>query len=678
MNSIVSRANVFIFAFLMALFITQFISLPSAAADEATDPIDTNQWYRLTNMFLGTGFALETYSGATNDLFMGDSGNYSGQYWKFTPAGDGYYFLTSMAYGDGRFLDTYGDTHEPFMAYDGGYSGQYWQLIPAGDGYFRLSNMFLGNGRSLDTYSDTYDPFMGNTGNYSGQFWQLTPLGHIEDEAAITPTQNDIILTEPPVQPDEEVFPTPLTDVDNAPETEEIIPEVDFLSDTNHSNCIDMSLLAGELDFNGSIQEVCLPEDPTVVFEQLKTLDYDVCAAMVGGPNVGKVAAFSDMAEDLNMTVTVGVGYGGGVGISGTSEAGVMIGPDGQAGCYIAQCFGAEIDIQGSVYENLGLYTGWDKVPGRSVVISEGASIPFIEAGYSTSQVLVSDKLEGVNYTFSAGLGLLPVDLSGMYCGTSTVQVRPFYEVNSSFRTRAEVLAEIERVNAEIEKMHATIQAERDNNSQGIVAAQTAVQTEQNKLDQIDHDITQMRNTIQAERDQDFANLQAARDDVNAAQSDVNSLRTNINSTQQQIDQINKDIAAKKRWLDDKAWYDKVWAGPEYLAYESAKRVTQGALYTKIASLEVALQTAAGGLEVAKGSLLIAQESVTTLPMEADPRLASLYTARETANTALEAAIFTLGGTNDLLTFPPIESDPRMIDLYAELGVAQAELDLFY
>ena len=149
MNSIVSRANVFIFAFLMALFITQFISLPSAAADEATDPIDTNQWYRLTNMFLGTGFALETYSGATNDLFMGDSGNYSGQYWKFTPAGDGYYFLTSMAYGDGRFLDTYGDTHEPFMAYDGGYSGQYWQLIPAGDGYFRLSNMFLGNGRSL-------------------------------------------------------------------------------------------------------------------------------------------------------------------------------------------------------------------------------------------------------------------------------------------------------------------------------------------------------------------------------------------------------------------------------------------------------------------------------------------------------------------------------------------------
>lgn len=678
MNRIVSRAKVFVFTFLMAIFITQFISLPSAAADEATDQIDTNQWYRLTNMYLGTGFALETYSGATNDLFMGDSGNYSGQYWKFTPASDGYYFLTSMAFGDGRFLDTYGDTHEPFMAYDGGYSGQYWQLTPAGDGYFRLSNMFLGNGRSLDTYSDTYDPFMGDTGNYSGQFWQLTPLGPIEDETAITPTQDDFIPTEPPVMPDEDVLPTPLTDLDNTPDSEEIIPEVDFLAGTNNSNCIDMSLLAGELDFSGSMQELCLPEDPTVVFEQLKTLDYDICAAMVGGPNVGKVAVFSDMAEDLDMTVTVGVGYGGGVGISGTSEAGVMIGPDDQAGCYIAQCFGAEIDIQGSVYENLGLYTGWDKVPGRSVVISEGASIPFIEAGYSTSQVLVNDELEGVNYTFSAGLGLLPVDLSGMYCGTSTVQVRPYYEVNSSFRTEAEVLAEIERVNNELEKMRTTIQADRNNNSQGIAAAQAAVQTEQDKLGQIDQDIVLMRNTIQAERDWDFANLQIAQDDVNAAQRDVDSLRADINGAQQQIDQINKDIAAKKRWLNNKAWYDKVWAGPEYWAYESAKRVEQGALYTKIAGLEVAKQTATGALELAKGTLFIAEDSIDTFPLEADPRLASLYTARETANAGLEAAKFTLASTDELLNLPPIESDPRMIDLYAELAVAEAELELFY
>lgn len=109
---------------------------PGSPEVEAT-AVPTGSWYRFTNMFLGEDRSLDTYSNAGNEPFMGDTGNYSGQYWQFTPL-----------------------------------SG----------GYFRLTNMFLGSGRSLDTYSDLgNEPFMGNTGNYSGQYWKITLITGTEE-----------------------------------------------------------------------------------------------------------------------------------------------------------------------------------------------------------------------------------------------------------------------------------------------------------------------------------------------------------------------------------------------------------------------------------------------------------------------------------------------------------------
>ena len=46
--------------------------------------IDQNYYYRLTNTFLGEGRSLDTYSGKTNEPFMGKTGNYSGQFWILT------------------------------------------------------------------------------------------------------------------------------------------------------------------------------------------------------------------------------------------------------------------------------------------------------------------------------------------------------------------------------------------------------------------------------------------------------------------------------------------------------------------------------------------------------------------------------------------------------------------
>ena len=138
-------------------------------------------WYRLTNAFLTTSRSLDTYSNANNAPFMGQTGNYSGQYWniKPVPGRAGYYRLTNYFLGDGRSLDTYSNGNNvPFMGTTGNYSGQFWKFTPLSGGYVRMTNSFLGIGRSLDTYSNNANaPFMGETGNYSGQYWKLSKIG---------------------------------------------------------------------------------------------------------------------------------------------------------------------------------------------------------------------------------------------------------------------------------------------------------------------------------------------------------------------------------------------------------------------------------------------------------------------------------------------------------------------
>ena len=62
---------------------------------------------------------------------MGNTGqDYSGQHWKLTPLGDGTYRLTNAYLGTSRALDTYGGLdNRPFMGKtDQDYSGQHWTL----------------------------------------------------------------------------------------------------------------------------------------------------------------------------------------------------------------------------------------------------------------------------------------------------------------------------------------------------------------------------------------------------------------------------------------------------------------------------------------------------------------------------------------------------------------------
>jgi peptidoglycan hydrolase CwlO-like protein len=232
----------------------------------------------------------------------------------------------------------------------------------------------------------------------------------------------------------------------------------------------------------------------------------------------------------------------------------------------------------------------------------------------------------------------------------------------------------VNSLNQQIANMRNTIQRERDRDAANLRKARQTVQGAQNKVNGLNSDITSMRRTVQTERDRDTANLRRAQTSVNNAQNEVNKIQRDINNTKSRITTINNEIAAKKRWLDARAWYEKVWAGPEYAAYESAKRIEQGALYTKLGGMEAAKHTALGILEAAKRSLRGMEQAAKSFPIDADPRVAALITARGTATAALNAAKATLGGLEKAAKTFPIDADPRMVGLFAARNTANGAL----
>lgn len=136
--------------------------------------IDTDQFYRLTNIALSSGRSLDTAGSGLNEPMMADSGNYTGQKWRLVPVGGGYYRLINYFLGEGRSLDSFADGSLG-MSETGNFTGQYWKLTPLGDGRYRLTNQFFGDAWSLDTQDDApHRPVMKPSDDSSGQYWILT------------------------------------------------------------------------------------------------------------------------------------------------------------------------------------------------------------------------------------------------------------------------------------------------------------------------------------------------------------------------------------------------------------------------------------------------------------------------------------------------------------------------
>jgi len=136
---------------------------------------DTEAYYFLTNSYTGPNQALSS----TPKLSMQPLSQSSlGQVWKLSPTDrPGYYRLQTLASSSKKSVDVVNDhgtdSTKLAMADTGNFSGQFWRFDAwGGDGTYRLSNTFTGEAKHFDVYSDTKEPFLG-TDNHSGQHWTL-------------------------------------------------------------------------------------------------------------------------------------------------------------------------------------------------------------------------------------------------------------------------------------------------------------------------------------------------------------------------------------------------------------------------------------------------------------------------------------------------------------------------
>lgn len=139
--------------------------------------VDTTQWYRIVNLALGKERSLDS---GERDVVFGPTGSWSGQYWRFTDLGDGYYRLNNQFQGAARSLDMSADSDTPFLGDSANFTGQQWSLHPADvPGYFEVKNRFIGSDYTL-TADANGNIFMAIATNGAGQKWKLTPIGSID------------------------------------------------------------------------------------------------------------------------------------------------------------------------------------------------------------------------------------------------------------------------------------------------------------------------------------------------------------------------------------------------------------------------------------------------------------------------------------------------------------------
>lgn len=159
----------------MGLMTSFMVSFPLSV--QAQD-FDNGRYYRLTTMWQGDGKSLDVVNdGINNQLVLAETGNYSGQYWRFTRLSDGYYRLTTQWQGMGRSLDVVNDgvNDKLVLAETGNYSGQHWRVERQPNGFYRLTTLWQGTGKSLDVVNDGTNNRLrlAPSGDFSGQYWKI-------------------------------------------------------------------------------------------------------------------------------------------------------------------------------------------------------------------------------------------------------------------------------------------------------------------------------------------------------------------------------------------------------------------------------------------------------------------------------------------------------------------------
>ena len=167
---------------LKALFILGILSFSMSFAQNFNE----NIYYRLTTQWQGENKSLDVVDNKSlNKLALAKTGNYSGQAWKIKSLGNVFFRLTSQFKGEGKSIDISNDPSvsrngdiKPILAPSGNYSGQFWKITSLGNGFYRMTTQFKGTGLSLDVINDgrNNELAMKKTGNLTGQYWKIVPF----------------------------------------------------------------------------------------------------------------------------------------------------------------------------------------------------------------------------------------------------------------------------------------------------------------------------------------------------------------------------------------------------------------------------------------------------------------------------------------------------------------------
>ena len=235
--------------------------------------------------------------------------------------------------------------------------------------------------------------------------------------------------------------------------------------------------------------------------------------------------------------------------------------------------------------------------------------------------------------------------------------------------------AQLNQLDKEIERVRGLIRTERkrdDDNLRHLTGELTKAQAE---VDKIKKEIDTARSLVGRERARDAGNLRVAQADVKTAQAAVDTLQRDIEAQKKWIKTLEDQIRAKKRWLDGKAWWDQTWAGPEYAAYAAGKSAEISVAYTKIGGIEAARGVAWTTLEAARAVVREIERSLTTDPLDSDPRVAAPLARRAVATGTLDAARGALQAFKDTRNAVPIDADPRVAGLFVARDTSALAID---
>ena len=153
----------------------------AALSPASAQGLDPNFFHRMSTQFRGSDMSLDVFNGGPKDnmTHLARFQDVSGQYWKFSPTGNGSYRISSMFRGSGMCLDIFngGPTNdEPHLVPCADLSGQFWNIRWEGT-WARLTTQFRGLDMCLDIFNGgekDNQPHLAPCTNVSGQLWLLS------------------------------------------------------------------------------------------------------------------------------------------------------------------------------------------------------------------------------------------------------------------------------------------------------------------------------------------------------------------------------------------------------------------------------------------------------------------------------------------------------------------------